>query len=113
MKDGTRSRGIGLVEFDTREHLIDALKRTDQEFYGRKIRIQVSEKTDSHLNDGARENNSLRSNRTPAGEERPEMEERWERKNRKFDESWKDRRGTGVDSERIHRYENTQRKFSL
>jgi len=44
MRDGNRSRGVGLVEFDTREHLIEALKRTDKEVYGRKIRINVSDK---------------------------------------------------------------------
>jgi hypothetical protein len=89
MREGNRSRGVGLVEFDTRENLIDALKRTDKEVYGRKIRINVSDKTDVHQTDGNRSNFNYRSNRT--GEERPEMADRWKRIERKSDELTDDR----------------------
>lgn len=81
IRDGIRSRGIGLVEFDTRENLIEALKRTDKEVCGRKIRVSVSDKTDSHQNDSGRGY----GNRThrPGGDERPGMGERWKRAERK------------------------------
>lgn len=89
MRDGNRSRGVGLVEFDTRENLIEALKRTDKEIYGRKIRINVSDKTDLHQANNNRSNFGNRSNRT--GEERSEMAGRWERVERKSDEFNNDR----------------------
>jgi RNA recognition motif-containing protein len=81
MRDGTRSRGIGFVEFETREHLIEGLKRTDKEVYGRKIRVNVSDKTDTDGGRGSFGNN--RSNRGTGGEERPEMSETWKRAERK------------------------------
>jgi RNA recognition motif-containing protein len=90
MREGNRSRGIGLVEFETRENLIEALKRTDKEVYGRKIRINVSDKTDLHQTDGNRGNFGHRSYRT-GGEERPEMADRWKRVERKSDELSDDR----------------------
>ena len=83
MRDGTRSRGVGLVEFDTRENLIDALKRADKEVYGRKIRVAVSDKTDSHQSSSSRGTfGNNRPNRS-GGEERPEMADRWKRAERK------------------------------
>ncbi len=85
IKDGTRSRGIGLVEFETRENLIEGLKRTDKEIYGRKIRVNVSDKTDSHQTEGGRGTyGSHRSNRGTGGEERPEMSGTWKRAERKY-----------------------------
>ena len=88
MKEGTRSRGVGLVEFDTRESLIEGLKRTDKEVYGRKIRVNVSDKTDSHhQNENTRGTfGNNRSNRSGGGggEERPEMADRWKRAERKY-----------------------------
>jgi RNA recognition motif-containing protein len=90
MRDGMRSRGVGLVEFETREHLIEALKKTDKEVYGRKIRVNVSDKTDSHQNDGNRGGFGSRTHRSGAGggEERPEMADKWRRaeRNELFDE---------------------------
>jgi RNA recognition motif-containing protein len=86
IRDGNRSRGIGLVEFETRENLIDGLKRTDKEVYGRKIRVNVSDKTDSHQTDSGRGTfGNNRSNRSGGGggEERPEMGDRWKRAERK------------------------------
>jgi RNA recognition motif-containing protein len=84
IRDGTRSRGFGLVEFETRENLIDGLKRTDKEVYGRKIRISVSDKSDSHQTDGSRGTfGNHRSNRGGGGEERPEMSGTWKRAERK------------------------------
>jgi len=82
MRDGTRSRGIGLVEFETRENLIDALKRTDKEIYGRRIRINVSDKTETDSGRGSFGNH--RSNRGTGGEDRPEMSSTWKRAERKY-----------------------------
>jgi RNA recognition motif-containing protein len=79
-----RSRGIGSVEFDSRENLIEALKKTDKEVYGRKIRISFSDKTDSHQADGGRSTFGNRSNRSGGGEERPEMAGQWKRAERKY-----------------------------
>ncbi|CAF3960278.1 unnamed protein product [Adineta steineri] len=98
MREGNRSRGVGLVEFDTRENLIDALKRTDKEIYGRKIRINVSDKTDFHQSDSNRSNFGNRSNRT--GEERPEMADRWKRVERRSDEASDDRSNMGHNRDR-------------
>lgn len=95
IRDGTRSRGIGLVEFETREHLIEGLKRTDKEVYGRKIRVSVSDKTDSHHHEGGR-NFGNRSHRmaggNSTGEERPGMSERWKRAEPRPDDGFNDRR---------------------
>ena len=72
------------MEFETRENLIDGLKRSDKEIYGRKIRVSVSDKTDSHQNEGGRGFGNHRQNRgTGGGEERPEMAGSWKRANRK------------------------------
>jgi RNA recognition motif-containing protein len=85
MREGTRSRGVGLVEFETRESLIEGLKRTDKEVYGRKIRVNVSDKTDSHQTDSGRGTfGNQRSNRNTGGEERPEMSGTWKRAERKY-----------------------------
>lgn len=73
--DNGRSRGIGLVEFETRDQLIEALKRTDKELYGRTIRVHVSDKTDSHHSGGR---HAYKQNRNE-GEDRPEMDKQWER----------------------------------
>ncbi len=71
------------MEFETRENLIDGLKRTDKEVYGRKIRVSVSDKVDSHQNEGGRGFGNHRSNRAAGGEERSEMAGPWKRANRK------------------------------
>jgi hypothetical protein len=98
MRDGNRSRGVGLVTFETRENLIEGLKRTDKEIYGRKIRINVSDKTDFHQSDNNRGNFGNRSNRT--GEERPELSGRWKRNERKSDEFSDDRQGNDFNRNR-------------
>ncbi|CAF1124595.1 unnamed protein product [Didymodactylos carnosus] len=46
IKEGNRSRGSGFVEFETRDALIEALKRNDKEYFSRKIRVSLSEKND-------------------------------------------------------------------
>ncbi|UJR13436.1 hypothetical protein I4U23_000450 [Adineta vaga] len=84
IRDGNRSRGTGLVEFNTRENLIEALKRSDKEVYGRKIRINVSDKPEFHQSDSHRSHFMNRSNRS--GEDRPDMGERWKRVERGSDE---------------------------
>ena len=75
------------MELETRESLIDALKKTDKEVYGRKIRVNVSDKTDSHNTEGGRgtfgNNRSNRGGGSGGGEERPEMADRWKRAERK------------------------------
>jgi hypothetical protein len=71
-----------LVEFETRENLIDALKRTDKEIYGRRIRINVSDKTETDSGRGSFGN--YRSNRGTGGEDRPEMSSTWKRAERKY-----------------------------
>jgi hypothetical protein len=72
------------VEFETRDNLIEGLKRTDKEIYGRRIRVSVSDKTDSHQSEGGRGTfGSNRSNRG-GGEERPEMADTWKRAKRKY-----------------------------
>jgi hypothetical protein len=101
MREGNRSRGVGLVEFETRESLVEALKRTDKEVYGRKIRINISDKTDLHQTDGNRGNFNYRSNRT--GEERPEMADRWKRIERKSDELSDDRPRNDFNRDRPNR----------
>lgn len=102
IRDGTRSRGIGLVEFETRENLIDGLKRTDKEVYGRKIRVSVSDKTDSHQNEGGR-NFGNRSHRMGGGEERPGMGERWKRAEPRSDDPFDDRNSTRSHRDRPNR----------
>jgi hypothetical protein len=73
------------VDFETRDNLIEALKRTDKEIYGRKIRVNVSDKTDSHQNEGGRGFGNNRQNRGGGGEERPEMgADRWKRAERRY-----------------------------
>lgn len=75
------------MEFGTREDLIEALKRTDTEIYGRKMRVNVSDKQDLHHTDGGRGGFSggQRPNRGgPGGEERPEMASTWRRAERKL-----------------------------
>jgi len=109
MREGTRSRGVGLVEFETRENLIEGLKRTDKEIYGRKIRINVSDKTDFHQTDSNRGNFGNRSNRT--GEERPEMGDRWKRIERKSDELSDDRQHTGYNRDRNNRNDHGRCKL--
>lgn len=101
IRDGIRSRGIGLVEFDTRENLIEALKRTDKEVCGRKIRVSVSDKTDSHQNDSGRGY----GNRThrPGGDERPGMGERWKRAEPRSDDNFDDRNSTRSHRDRPNR----------
>ena len=89
MREGNRSRGVGLVEFETRESLIEGLKRTDKEIYGRKIRVNVSDKTDFHQSDNNRSNFGNRSNRM--GEERSELAGKWKRNERKSDDFSDDR----------------------
>ncbi len=113
MRDGNRSRGVGLVEFDTREHLIEALKRTDKEIYGRRIRVTVSDKTDLHQNDGNRSNFGHRSNRMGGGEERPEMADRWKRVERKSDELSDDRPRNDFNRDRPNRNDHGRRKITL
>jgi len=110
MREGNRSRGVGLVEFDTREHLIEALKRTDKEVYGRRIRVNVSDKTDLHQNDGNRTNFGYRSNRT-VGEERPEMADRWKRVERKSDELSEDRPRNDFNRDRPNRNDHGRCKI--
>jgi len=109
MREGNRSRGVGLVEFETRENLIEGLKRTDKEIYGRKIRINVSDKTDFHQTDNNRGNFGNRSNRT--GEERPEMGDRWKRIERKSDELSDDRQNTGYNRDRNNRNDHGRCKL--
>ncbi|CAM4739806.1 unnamed protein product [Rotaria magnacalcarata] len=94
IRDGMRSKGVGLVEFETRENLIEALKRTDKEFYGRRIHINVSDKTHSHTDGGRGGFGHNRSNRT-GGEERPEMSDRWKRAEPRSDEISDDRPSGG------------------
>lgn len=103
IRDGTRSRGIGLVEFETRDNLIDALKRTDKEAYGRKIRVSVSDKTDSHQNEGGRGfgNRTHRGGNT--GEERPGMGERWKRAEPRSDDPFDDRNSMRSNRDRPNR----------
>ncbi|CAF0896396.1 unnamed protein product [Adineta ricciae] len=94
IRENNRSRGAGLVEFSSRETLIEALKRSDKEVYGRKIRINVSDKPDFHQVDGHRNQFHNRFNRS--GEDRPEMGDRWKRGERRSDEfSNNDRPHTG------------------
>ncbi|CAF3952473.1 unnamed protein product [Rotaria sordida] len=107
MRDGIRSRGIGLVEFETRENLIEALKRTDKEIYGRKIRINVSDKTDLNQIDNSRTNFFNRSNRT-IGDERPEMSDRWKRKS---NDSTDDRQSSAYHRDRPNRNEQGRSNF--
>jgi hypothetical protein len=97
MRDGNRSRGVGLVEFETRDYLIEGLKRTDKEVYGRKIRVALSDKTETDSGRGSYNN---RSNRSGGGEERPEMSNRWERK---VDDSSDDRRRMDFNRDRPNR----------
>lgn len=88
LRDGNRSRGVGLVELPTREQLIEALKRTDKELFGRKIRVLVSRLTDLNQTPNQRNGFGSRPNRT--GDERPEMDNQWKRVGRhsedRFDE---------------------------
>lgn len=77
-----RSKGVGLVEFETRENLLDALKRSEKEFYGRSIHVDVSDKTNISSDGGRSGFGHNRSNRT--GEERPEMADRWKRAESKY-----------------------------
>ena len=83
LKDGGRSRGVGLVEFDKREDLVEALKKNDKEHYGRNIRVAVSDKPELFSNDNNRGFGNNRSNRNNTGEERPEMSGTWKRAERK------------------------------
>lgn len=92
MREGNRSRGIGLVEFETRENLIEALKRTDREVYGRKIIIKISDKTDFSQNNANRTHFFNQASRI--GDERPEIANTWKRIERKFNEPSDDRQGT-------------------
>jgi translation initiation factor 4B len=110
MREGNRSRGVGLVEFETRESLVEALKRTDKEVYGRKIRINISDKTDLHQTDGNRGNFNYRSNRT--GEERPEMADRWQRIERKSDELSDDRPRNDFNRDRPNRSDHGRSNFT-
>ena len=85
MKDGGRSRGVGLVEFEKREDLVEALKKNEKEHYGRNIRVNVSDKPEMYSNDNNRGfGNNRSSNRNATGEERPEMMGSWKRAERKF-----------------------------
>ena len=109
MREGNRSRGVGLVEFGTRENLIEALKRTDKEIYGRRIRVNVSDKTDLHQNDSNRSNFGNRYNRMGGradGEERPEMADRWKRVERRSDEFSEDRPRNDFQRDRPQRNEH-------
>ncbi|UJR33901.1 hypothetical protein I4U23_021320 [Adineta vaga] len=105
LRDGMRSRGIGLVDFETREHLIEALKRTDKEVYGRKIRVTVSDKTDMHQTDGGRGTfGNNRSNRGGGGgEERPEMADKWKRAEPRSNDTHDDRQSSGFNRDRQNR----------
>ncbi|CAF2859805.1 unnamed protein product [Rotaria sp. Silwood2] len=103
LRDGMRSRGLGLVELETRENLIEALKRSDKEVYGRKIRVNVSDKTDSHTDSGRGTFGSNRSNRSGGGEERPEMADRWKRAEPRSDETSDDRQSSGFNRDRQNR----------
>ena len=99
--------------------MIEALKKSDKEVYGRRIRVNVSDKTESQM-DGARglpgKNRSTRG----IGEERPEMADRWTRAERKYstclfllinnrfflarsDETSDDRFGNGINRDRQNR----------
>ncbi|CAF4825509.1 unnamed protein product [Rotaria sp. Silwood1] len=111
MRDGTRSRGIGLVEFETRENLIEGLKRTDKEIYGRKIRINVSDKTDFNQTDNYRTNFFHRTNRI-IGDERPEMSDRWKRIERKSNDSFDERSSSGYNRDRSNRNEQGRSNFT-
>lgn len=82
LRDGTRSRGTGLVEFETRDHFIEALKRTDKEVYGRKIHVTISDKADTTQTDRGRGGFGSRNQR-PAGEERAGLSDKWRRAERK------------------------------
>ncbi|CAF0777719.1 unnamed protein product [Rotaria sp. Silwood1] len=103
LRDGMRSRGLGLVEFETRENLIEALKKSDKEVYGRKIRINVSDKNDSHTDSGRGTFGSNRSHRSGGGEERPEMADRWKRAEPRPDETSDDRPSSGFNRDRQNR----------
>jgi len=89
LRDGTRSKGVGLVELPGREQLIEAIKRTDKELFGRKIRVLVSKFTDVNRNEHQRNSFGSRSNRT--GEERAEMADQWKRVGGNSDRTFKDR----------------------
>lgn len=109
IKDGSRSRGTGLVEFGTREDLIEALKRTDTEIYGRKMRVNVSDKQDLHHTDGGRGGFSggQRPNRGgPGGEERPEMASTWRRAEPRNEDTPDERPQSGFNRDRPNRHDN-------
>lgn len=107
IKDGTRSRGTGLVEFSTREDLIEALKRTDKEIYGRKIRVNVSDKQDLHQTDGGRGGfGGQRTNRPGPGEERPEMSSTWRRAEPRSEDTTDERSSSGFNRDRQNRNDN-------
>ncbi|CAF0745667.1 unnamed protein product [Rotaria sordida] len=102
IRDGIRSRGIGLVEFETRDNLIEGLKRSDKEVYGRKIRINISDKPDLHSDSGRGTFGNNRSNRG-GGEERPEMADRWKRAEPRPDDTSDDRPSGGFNRDRQNR----------
>lgn len=103
------------MEFETRENFIEALKRTDKEVFGRRIRVNVSGKSDFHRADGNRGNFDQRSNRFGGrgGEERPEMADRWKRAERRPDEGFEDRPRNDFHRDRPNRNEYERRKPSL
>lgn len=105
------------MEFETRENFIDALKRTDKEVFGRRMRVNVSDK-DFHQNDGNRSNFNQRSNRMGGGgrgggEERPEMADRWKRVERRPEESFEDRPRNDFNRDRPNRNEHGRRNAFL
>lgn len=102
MRDGMRSKGVGLVEFESRENLIEALKRSEKELYGRRIRISVSDKTDIHGDSGRGNAGGHRSHR--GGEERPELANTWKRAEPRSDDSHNDQSSGGFHrGDRQHR----------
>ncbi|CAF1269064.1 unnamed protein product [Adineta ricciae] len=107
LRENNRSRGIGFVEFETRDNLIDALKRADKEIYGRKMRITVSDKTDMQVDGGRGSFGGQRSNRggggSGGGEGRPEMDEKWTRAKTRPDDASDDRPSSGFNRDRQNR----------
>lgn len=107
IKEGSRSRGIGLVEFPTRESLIEALKRHDREVYGRKIRVNVSDKPDLYQTDSGRGGfGGQRSHRAGAGEERSELSGTWRRAEPRSDDTTDERSTGGFNRDRQNRNDN-------
>lgn len=102
------------MEFETRENFIEALKRTDKEVFGRRIRVNVSGKSDFNRVDGNRGHFEQRFNRFGGGrgdgEERPEMADRWKRAERRTGDGFEDRPRNDFPRDRPNRNEYGRRK---